>query len=260
MAGRDLQAECAAPGRRPAQGGAGRRMSETRKLAAILAADVAGYSRLMGEDEAGTARAVRERREAAAPIVREYRGRLVKTMGDGVLIEFPTVVAAVECAILMQKQMAERNAGTPEAKRIVYRIGVNLGDVLIEGDDILGDGVNIAARREGLCEPGGVLISGAAYDHVRGRIDAEFVDLGEKTLKNIARPVRVYAVKIGAGSTAPAPALAPNKQSSPRLSIVVLPFANIGGDPEQEHFVDGVTESLTTDLSRIRGAFVIARN
>ena len=163
-----------------------------------------GYSRLMGEDEAGTARAVREHREAARPIVAGLGGRIVKTTGDGLLLEFPSVVAAVECAIAVQKLMAERNAGTPEDKRIVYRIGVNLGDVLIEGDDILGDGVNIAARLEGICEPGGVLISGAAYDHVRGRIDAHFVDLGEKHLKNIARPVRVYAVKIGSESVSPA--------------------------------------------------------
>ncbi|MGA9850029.1 MAG: tetratricopeptide repeat protein, partial [Roseiarcus sp.] len=187
-------------------------------------------------------------------------GRVVKTTGDGLLLEFPSVVAAVECAIAVQKLMAERNAGTPEDKRIVYRIGVNLGDVLIEGDDILGDGVNIAARLEGICEPGGVLISGAAYDHVRGRIDAHFVDLGEKDLKNIARPVRVYAVKIGSESVSPLPASAPNKQGPPRLSLVVLPFANLGGDPEQDYFVDGVTESLTTDLSRIRGSFVIGRN
>ena len=143
----------------------------------------------------------------------------------------------------------------------VTRIGVNLGNVLIEGEDILGDGVNIAARLEGICEPGGVLISGAAYDHVRGRIDADFVDLGDKDLKNIARPVRVYAVKIGLGSAGPAPSVSePNKQRPPRLSLVVLPFANIGGGAEQEHFVDGVTESLTTDLSRIRGAYVVARN
>ena len=236
-------------------------MSETRKLAAILAVDVVGYSRLMGEDEAGTARAVREHREAARPIVAALGGRIVKTTGDGLLLEFPSVVAAVECAIAIQKQMAERNADAPEAKRIVYRIGVNLGDVLVEGDDILGDGVNIAARLEGLCEPGGVLISGAAYDHVRGRIDADFVDLGEKQLKNIARPVRVYAVKAGSRSVAPAPSASePERQGPPRLSIIVLPFANIGGDPEQEHFVDGVTESLTTDLSRIRGSFVIGRN
>jgi TolB-like protein len=149
---------------------------------------------------------------------------------------------------------------TPEDKRIVYRIGVNLGDVLIDGDDILGDGVNIAARLEGICEPGGVLISGAAYEHVRGRIEAEFVDLGEKDLKNIARRVRVYAARIGSEGTAPTQTAASNKQGPPRLSLVVLPFANIGGDIEQEHFVDGVTESLTTDLSRIRGAFVIGRN
>src|SRR5579871_1111301 len=150
----------------------------------------------MGADEAGTARAVRERREAAAPIVRGFGGRVVKTMGDGVLLEFPSVVAAVECAIRMQQQMAERNAGVPEARRILYRVGVNLGDVLIDGDDILGDGVNIAARLEGLCEPGGLCISGSAYDHVRGRIDAEFVDLGEKALKNIAQPARVYALGV----------------------------------------------------------------
>jgi TolB-like protein/class 3 adenylate cyclase len=285
-------------------------MTETRKLAAILAADVVGYSRLMGEDEAGTARAVRERREAAAPIVREHGGRLVKTMGDGVLIEFPSVVAAVECAILIQQQMAERNAETPEARRILYRIGVNLGDVLIEGDDILGDGVNIAARLEGVCEPGGVVISGAAHDHVRGRIDADFVDLGDKQLKNIARPVRAYSVEVGAPApttpTAQPKSAPPNRRataalltglgvlavaagawywlaanrhaavpanapapiaSNPaapaeakHLSIVVLPFANLSGDPAQDYFADGITENLTTELSRIRNSFVIARN
>jgi TolB-like protein len=147
----------------------------------------------------------------------------------------------------------------PESKRIVYRICVNLGDLLIEGDDILGDGVNVAARLEGLCEPGGALISGSAYDQVRGKIDANFVDLGEKDLKNITRPVRVYA--LGTGATKPA-VTAPSRfpVGAPRLSLLVLPFANLGGDPEQEYFVDGVTESLTTDLSRIRGSFVIARN
>jgi TolB-like protein/class 3 adenylate cyclase/Flp pilus assembly protein TadD len=240
-------------------------VTATRRLAAILAADVAGYSRLMGEDEAGTALSVRAHREAARPMVARFGGRIVKTTGDGLLLEFPSVVASVECAIAIQKLMVERNANTPETKRIVYRIGVNLGDVLIEGDDILGDGVNIAARLEGVCEPGGVLISGAAYEHVRSRIDAEFVDLGEQKLKNIARPVRAYAVvsvsSNGAPARAkPAPAATPDKSSPQRLSLVVLPFANIGGDPEQEHFVDGVTESLTTDLSRIRGSFVIGRN
>ena len=234
-------------------------MTETRKLAAIMAVDVVGYSRLMGEDEAATALAVREHREAAQPIVAALRGRIVKTMGDGLLLEFPSIVAAVECAIAIQKTMAERNAETPEGKRIVYRIGVNLGDVLIEGDDILGDGVNIAARLEAICEPEGVLLSSTAYDHVRGKIDANFVDLGEKHLKNISRPVRVFAVKTG--GTRPAPsASAAIRQGPPRLSLVVLPFTNIGGDREQEYFVDGVTENLTTDLSRMRGSFVIGRN
>jgi TolB-like protein/class 3 adenylate cyclase len=236
-------------------------MSKTRKLAAILFADVVGYSRLMGEDEAGTARGVRERREAARPIVTSHGGRIVQTIGDGLLLEFPSIVDAVECAIAIQALMTERNADTPDAKRIRYRIGVNLGDVLIEGDDIVGDGVNIAARLESICEPGGVFISGAAYDHVRGRVDANFVDLGERNLKNIARPVRVYAVRPSSGDPTPAvPSRPPASSEPPHLSIVVLPFANMSGDPEQEYFVDGVTESLTTDLSRIRGSFVIGRN
>ena len=236
-------------------------MTAARRLAAILATDIVGYSRLMGEDEAGTARAVSEHREVARPIVASFSGRIVKTTGDGVLLEFPSIVAAVECAIAIQKLMVERNAETPGDKRIVYRIGVNLGDVLIEGDDILGDGVNIAVRLEGICEPGGVLLSSSAYDHVRGKIDADFIDLGETDLKNIARPVRVYAVKTGAEGTTPVLSVSePNRQGPPRLSMVVLPFANIGSGAEQEHFVDGVTESLTTDLSRIRHAVVIARN
>ena len=236
-------------------------MTETRRLAAILAADVVGYSRLMGEDEAGTAKAVREHREAATPVVREFGGRLVKTTGDGVLLEFPSVVAAVECAIAIQKQMVERNAGVPEGKRIFYRMGINLGDVLIEGEDILGDGVNIAARLESIADPGGICVSGSAYDQVRGRVEADFADLGEQSLKNIARPVRAYALKTGsAGSTLPPHPIAAEKSGPPRLSIVVLPFANIGSDPEQDYFVDSVTESLTTDLSRISGSFVIGRN
>ena len=237
-------------------------MAETRKLVAIMAIDVVGYSRLMGEDEAGTARAVKEHRDAARPIVAALGGRIVKTMGDGLLLEFSSVVAAVECAVAIQTLMVERNAEIPEARRIVYRIGVNLGDVLIEGDDILGDGVNIAARLEGICDPGGVLISSAAYDQTRGRVDdVDFVDLGEKVLKNIARPVRVYAVKVGADRRLPTPSASEhNRQGPPRLSIVVLPFANFGGDREQEYFVDGITESLTTDLSWIRGALVIGRN
>ena len=232
-------------------------MSETRKLAAILAADVVGYSRLMSDDEAGTARAVREHREAARPIIAAFGGRIVKTTGDGLLLEFPSVVAAVECAVAIQKLMAERNADMPEDKRILYRIGGNLGDVLVDGEDILGDGVNIAARLEGICDPGGIFISGAAFDHVRGRVNADFVDLGPTQLKNIAQAVRVYAVGPSLESAAPAP---PTTREPPRLSIVVLPFANMSGDPDQEYFVDGVTESLTTDLSRISGFFVIGRN
>ncbi|HEY5205694.1 MAG TPA: adenylate/guanylate cyclase domain-containing protein [Roseiarcus sp.] len=235
-------------------------MTASRKLAAILAADVVGYSRMMGEDEAGTASLVRERREAAQPIIAAHGGRLFKTMGDGMLVEYPSVVAAVECALAMQKQMAAGNESALEAKRVLYRIGVHLGDVLVEGEDVLGDGVNIASRLEGVAEPGGVCISGAAYEHVRGRVEAEFIDLGEKALKNIARPVRVYAVRLDSGPSGRAPDAPAPEAAPPRLSIIVLPFANIGGDPEQGYFVDGVTESLTTDLSRIRGSFVIARN
>ncbi|HWY80987.1 MAG TPA: adenylate/guanylate cyclase domain-containing protein [Roseiarcus sp.] len=291
-------------------------MTATRRLAAIMAIDVVGYSRLMGEDEVGTALSVREHREAARPILAALGGRIVKTMGDGLLLEFPSVVAAVEGAIAIQKLMAERNADTHEAKRIVYRIGVNLGDVLIEGDDILGDGVNIAARIEALCEPGGVLISGAAYEHTRGRIDADFVDLGEKSLKNIERPIRVYSLQVGvptqarpvtqpktpeklpepkprsallpltvgvvalvlvaggvwyflagnrpapvvATASAPVAATAPTPTEPAHLSLVVLPFANLSSDPAQDYFADGITETLTTDLARIRDSFVIARN
>jgi TolB-like protein len=180
----------------------------------------------------------------------------VKTTGDGMLLEFPSVVDAVECAVAVQAVMTKRNQGIPEKQRMLYRIGINLGDILVEGDDILGDGVNVAARLEGIAEPGGICISSSAYDQVRDKVPVEFTDLGEQTLKNIARPIRAYAI----GLSANAPQAGPVSPSAPRLSIVVLPFANIGGDPEQEYFADGVTESLTTDLSRINGAFVIARN
>ena len=169
-------------------------MGEARKLAAIMAVDVVGYSRLMGEDEAGTAKAVREHRKAAAPIVAGLGGRVVKTMGDGVLLEFPSVVAAVECAVTIQNMMVERNVDTPEARRIVYRIGVHLGDVLIDGDDILGEGVNIAARLESICEPGGVSISRAVYDQISGKLALGFRTLGLQKLKNIAKAVEVFAI------------------------------------------------------------------
>ena len=194
-------------------------MTAARRLAAILAADVVGYSRLMGEDEAGTARAVGERREAARPIVRSFGGRIVKTTGDGVLLEFPSIVAAVECAIAIQNLMAERNAETPEEKRILYRIGVNLGDVLIEGDDILGDGVNIAARLEGVASPAASVFPARPTITCAAGSTRSFVDLGEKDLKNIARPVRVYAIKLGSESAAPAPsASAPNTRRARRAS------------------------------------------
>src|SRR5262249_39280143 len=170
--------------------------------------------------------------------------------------ESPSVVDALECAVAMQAVMAERNKGVPEDRRMLFRIGVNLGDVLIEGDDILGDGVNVAARLEGIAEPGSICVSSSAYEQVRGKVPVDFTDLGEQALKNIARPIRAYAV----GPSANAHQSPSMPSSAPRLSIVVLPFTNIGADPEQEYFVDGVTESLTTDLSRISGAFVIARN
>ena len=234
-------------------------VTTTRRLAAILAADVAGYSRMMGEDETGTATAVRKSREAAGPLIAERGGRMFKTMGDGFLVEFPSVVAAVECALALQAETARRNEEVEEDKRLSYRIGIHLGDVLIEGDDLVGDGVNIAAQLEGIAAPGGICISGWAYENVVGRLSARFDDLGEIPLKNIARHVRVYAIAsalVGVGGASPSTARA----GPPRLSMVVLPFANLGGGPEQEYFVDGITESLTTDLSRISGAFVIARN
>jgi adenylate cyclase len=236
-------------------------MTATRKLAAILAADVVGYSRMMGEDEAGTAQAVRERREAAAPIVAAHGGRVFKTMGDGMFIEFPSVVAAVECALAIQRQTAERNGGLAQEKRIRYRIGVNLGDVLVEGDDIVGDGVNIAARLEGIANPGSVFISGAAHEHLRGRVEAEFVSLGEKALKNIARPVRVYAAQIGVSDLSPASLVHSIERSNElRASIAVLPFANMSGDAQQEYFADGISEDIITALSKLSQLFVIARN
>jgi TolB-like protein/class 3 adenylate cyclase len=231
-----------------------------RRLSAIFAADVAGYSRLMGLDEAGTARILREHRVVADALVAEHGGRIVKTTGDGILLEFPSVVDAVECAVAVQAVMAERNECVQQDRRMLFRIGINLGDILIEGDDILGDGVNVAARLEGIAEPGGICISSAAYDQVRGKVDVEFADLGEQNLKNIARPVRAYALKRNGFGLDKQNGTVPHTPSAPRLSIVVLPFANIGGDPEQDYFADGVTESLTTDLSRIAGSFVIAGN
>jgi TolB-like protein/class 3 adenylate cyclase len=230
-----------------------------RRLAAIVAADVAGYSRLMGLDEVGTARTLREHRKVTDALVAKHGGRIVKTTGDGVLLEFPSVVDAVECAVAVQALMTQRNEGVPEDRRMLYRIGINLGDILIEGDDILGDGVNVAARLEGIAEPGGICISSSAYEQVRGKVPVEFADLGDQKLKNISRPIRAFAV-IQEGRGMHTPADGKQVPTPPPLSIVVLPFANIGGDAEQEHFADGITESLTTDLSCIPSSFVIARN
>ena len=191
-----------------------------------------------------------------------HHGRIVKRTGDGSIIEFRSVVDAVRCAIEVQSAMVERNAGVPEDRRIELRIGIHLGDVVEEADgDLMGDGVNIAARLEGIAKPGAICLSEHAYRQVKGRLDLAVTDLGPTQLKNIAEPIRVYSLEVGAPADAkPVPAQAHRKSAPPRLSMVVLPFANIGGDPEQEHFVDGVTESLTTDLSRIRGAVVIGRN
>ena len=247
-------------------------MSENRKIAAILVADVVGYSRLAGADEDWPHR-WRDCGRCAAiwidPAIAAHRGRIVKRTGDGSLIEFRSVVDAVaRCAVEVQNRMVERNAGMPDPdRRIDFRIGVHLGDVVEEADgDLMGDGVNIAARLEGICaKPGTICLSEDAYRQVKARLDLAVTDLGATQLKNIAKPDRVYS-PAGRGSRPPGAAVSPRwpqrpkNPSPPRLSIVVLPFANIGGDPDQDHFVDGVTESLTTDLSRIRGSFVIGRN
>jgi adenylate cyclase len=233
--------------------------STTRRLAAVLAADIAGYSRLMGSDEAGTVQALREHRNAADPLIAQHGGRIVKTTGDGVLIEFGSVVGAVECALGLQRLAAERNAAISAERRMEWRIGIHLGDVLIEGEDILGDGVNIAARLEGIAEPGGICISEDAFRQVRGKVEAEFADLSEQSLKNIARPLRVYS--IGSSSSARQPISQAAALPLPdKPSIAVLPFANMSGDPEQEYFADGMVEEITTAISRLPWLFVIARN
>ena len=289
----------------------------TRRLAAILAADVAGYSRLMGGDEEGTLNRLKaHRRELVDPKIREHHGRIVKTTGDGMLVEFSSVVDAVRCAVEIQRAMADRSPEVPEDKRITFRIGVNLGDVIADSGDIYGDGVNIAARLEALAEPGGVCISRTVRDHIGDRLPYTFDDIGEQSVKNIAQPVHAYAVSatavaslpevtiplrpiapsrrnglplavlvasivaaIGIGTVfwwawpkgnlvampvqAPAATSAPpvnEAKSPPRLSIVVLPFANLSNDPDQQYFADGITENVTTDLSRIAHSFVISRN
>jgi adenylate cyclase len=230
-----------------------------RRLAAILAADVAGYSRLMGADEEGTLAALKAiRRELGDPKIAEHRGRIVKTTGDGLLVEFQSVVDAVRCAVEVQRAMAERNADVPAEKRIEFRIGVHQGDIIVEDGDIFGDGVNLAARLEGLAEPGGICVSGRVRADAAGKVDVDFDDLGEQSLKNIARPLRVYRVRLGEVPATDTPAAALALPDKP--SIAVLPFVNMSGDPEQEYFADGMVEEIITALSRIRWLFVIARN
>jgi TolB-like protein len=233
-----------------------------RRLSAILAADVAGYSRLMHNDEEAThTKLTAILADVVKPAIAEHGGRIVKNTGDGFLAEFPSAVQAVRAATQFQTRIKELTISEVEDRRIAFRVGVNIGDVIVEPHDIFGDGVNIAARLESIAEPGGICISSAVYDHVRGKVGVEFADLGDQNLKNIERPVRVHVVVWDdPNPTRHAERSRPGALSPPRLSIVVLPFANLSGDPEQDYFVDGVTESLTTDLSRIKGSFVIGRH
>lgn len=234
-----------------------------RRLTAILAADVVGYSRLMGANEVGTLTALKTHRAELIDVqIAEHQGRIVKLTGDGMLVEFPSVVNAVDCAATIQREMRERNADVPEDRRIEFRMGINLGDVIIEDDDILGDGVNVAARIESIAKSGGVAVSGSVRDNVGNKLDLTFEDTGEQVLKNIEQPVRVYNIFLGApplqsvaaGRTKTEPA------ATDKPSIAVLPFNNMSGDPEQEYFSDGITEDIITDLSKISGLFVVGRN
>jgi adenylate cyclase len=233
-----------------------------RRLAAILAADVVGYSRLMGVNEAGTLAALKaHRKELVDGKIAEHEGRIVKLTGDGMLVEFPSVVNGVACAMEIQSAMRERNADVPEDQRIEFRIGVNVGDIIIESGDIYGDGVNVAARVEGIAKPGGVAVSAVVRDQVGNRLDLAFEDLGEHRLKNIERPVRVYALATGGTGVQAVPATArPAPAAAVKPSIAVLPFNNMSGDPEQEYFSDGITEDIITDLSKVSGLSVVGRN
>ena len=219
-----------------------------RRLTAILAADIAGYSRLMGADEEGTLAQLKAHRHALLdPKIEEHQGRIVKTTGDGMLAEFASVVDALRCAIEIQRGMLERNADVPQERRIEFRVGINLGDIIIDGGDIYGDGVNVAARLEGIAEPGGICVSGRVQEDARGKLDVAFEDIGEQQLKNIARPVRIYRVRLGGVAAAVTTGLALALPDKP--SIAVLPFTNMSGDPEQDYFADGMTEDIITGLS-----------
>ena len=229
-----------------------------RRLSAIMAADVVGYSRLMGANEVGTLTALKEHRgELIDPKIQEHQGRIVKLTGDGMLVEFPSVVNAVECATTIQREMRERNAPIAEDRRIEFRVGINLGDVIVDDDDIFGDGVNVASRIESVAKPGGVSVSSSVRENVGNKLDLIFEDTGEQQLKNIDFPVRVYNVVLGAG---PAPKAPAEVSEADKPSIAVLPFNNMSGDPEQEYFSDGITEDIITDLSKVSGLFVVGRN
>lgn len=234
-----------------------------RRLAAIVAADVAGYSRLVGLDEEGTLQSLHAHREELLdPLIAEHGGRIANTAGDSLLLEFPSAVDAVRCAVAVQAGMAGRNADVEETRRVEFRIGINVGDVIAQGDDLLGDGVNVAARLEGLADPGGICISRTARDQVRDRMEIALHDMGEVEVKNIARPVRVFRVVAGEKETA-APTAGPAAPTPPlpdKPSIAVLPFENMSGDPDQEYFADGMTEDLITDISKLSGLLVIGRN
>jgi len=236
--------------------------AEQRRLAAIVSADVAGYSRLMGRDETGTLAALKAlRQEVVDPAIASHGGRIVKTTGDGLLLEFPSVVKAVRCAVEVQTAMADRTAEVPEDRRIAFRIGVNLGDIIVEGDDIFGDGVNVAARLQEVAPSGGICVSSRVHEDVRDRLDAVFDDGGTQTLKNIARPVQVWRWHPSGTAETPTPVPVPAPLPLPdKPSIAVLPFENLSGDPEQEYFADGMVEEIITALSRFKSLFVIARN